>query len=487
MSVTIRRLASLVAAFAVVAALLSAGHQAPAQKRPAEREPAKGAESHALNDAVEAYIRFLPRHYMRLLERTRTRFKEPTTAGAPTNQFAPRTALADPSLRGIVRPNSDTLYASAWLDLSREPLVLRTPDTGGRYHLVQVMDLWTEVVASVGTRTTGNKEYHCALVGPGWRGTLPKGLEAHKAPGNLLWLLTRVLVEEPGEVNKVAELLLGYTLTPLSRYRKGGALKRSPPPKEVAPGRGPSLADYTAFLARHQPHRLLEMMREAVRDPLTVRDKKDEEVLARLEGHLGRARAEFDGGGSAQPTVAALTLGVRAARDVVAARYHVPGPGMNGWRLLLAGRWKEDCLRRAVVAEYLLAANLPEDAVYPEVTLDQWGAPLTGERRYVLHFDKGQVPPVAGFWSLTTYDLPGLMLVPNPLKRYCLGSHRKGLKSNPDGSLDIYLQHRRLDKAHESNWLPTPAGPFNLTLRCFLPHKPLLDGTYKYPVVRRVD
>src|SRR5947207_5503062 len=148
------RLVSMIAALGLAAALLGLSAHSPAQKGPAAKAPVPSA----FDDTVEAYIRFLPRLYMALLYQARANFKEPTTAGAPVNAFAHRASLADPTLRGIVKPNNDTLYASAWLDLTREPIVLQVPSTGRRYHIVQALDPWTEVVASLGTRTTGNKE-----------------------------------------------------------------------------------------------------------------------------------------------------------------------------------------------------------------------------------------------------------------------------------------------------------------------------------------
>src|SRR5215813_7630592 len=99
-----------------------------------------------------------------------------TANGAPTNVFTHASEFRSPSSRTVVRPNADTLYSIAWLDLSKEPVLLHVPDTGGRFYLMQLMDAWTETFAVPGKRTTGTKEGWFAIVGPGWQGTLPTGV-----------------------------------------------------------------------------------------------------------------------------------------------------------------------------------------------------------------------------------------------------------------------------------------------------------------------
>jgi hypothetical protein len=173
------------------------------------------------------------------------------------------------------------------------------------------------------------------------------------------------------------------------------------------------------------------------------------------------------------------------ARDGMTSieRYDAPSlPHVNGWRWTKnTGRFGTDYAYRAFIANTLLAANLPEDAVYPETSVDATGTPLTGDHRYTLHFDRANMPPANAFWSLTLYS-PDHWLVPNAIDRYTLrdGNARR----NPDGSIDVAIQHDA-PAGDRSNWLPAPAGPFVLTLRMYWPQPPALDATYRIPPVDR--
>ena len=161
----------------------------------------------------------------------------------------------------------------------------------------------------------------------------------------------------------------------------------------------------------------------------------------------------------------------------------------NGWSFSTSlGTYGTAYLQRALVTAIGLGANRPEDAIYPVSETDGEGKPYDGANRYVLHFAKGQLPPVDGFWSLTMYD-GNYFFVPNGLDRYTL-SARNALKKNADGSVDLYIQNAAPDKARESNWLPAPAGRFILMLRLYWPRTTdpsILDGSWSIPPVMRVD
>jgi hypothetical protein len=102
----------------------------------------------------------------------------------------------------------------------------------------------------------------------------------------------------------------------------------------------------------------------------------------------------------------------------------------------------------------------------------------------VLHFD--QPPPVGGFWSLTMYDVPGFLFVDNPLGRYSIGDRSEGLRTNPDGSLDIYLQRDQPEPADVPNWLPAPAGEFRPILRLYDPRPEAFDDQrWRLPSIQR--
>src|SRR5262249_16631430 len=144
--------------------------------------------------------------------------------------------------------------------------------------------------------------------------------------------------------------------------------------------------------------------------------------------------------------------------------------------------------QRALITAIGLGANRPEDAIYPTSEGPELFQNYTGSKKYVMHFNKAQLPPVDGFWSLTMYDA-GYFFVDNPLNRYTL-SQRNKLQPNSDGSVDLYIQHESPGADKEANWLPAPAGRFVLMMRMYWPRKTspsILNGTWKIPRVREVS
>jgi hypothetical protein len=142
-------------------------------------------------------------------------------------------------------------------------------------------------------------------------------------------------------------------------------------------------------------------------------------------------------------------------------------------------------LKRALVTQFGLGANLPDDAIYPLNLGDADGKPLDGASAYTIHFDKDEIPPVNAFWSITLYDLAGFQ-VANPLNRFAVSSWMP-FKYNPDGSLDLYFQNGSPGADKEANWLPAPKAPFNLTMRLYAPKSQALTGKWNPPPVMKVQ
>src|SRR4029077_8435573 len=139
---------------------------------------------------IEAVVYGLPLVVMDTTMRASTNVPRPQpNAHAPVNQFGNMLKYPSASDHTVVRMNIDTLYSWAWLDLSKEPVVLSVPDTHGRYYMMPMLDAWTNVFASPGTRTTGDKAGDFAVTGPGWKGTLPAGVTEIKSPTNIAWII----------------------------------------------------------------------------------------------------------------------------------------------------------------------------------------------------------------------------------------------------------------------------------------------------------
>jgi hypothetical protein len=185
-----------------------------------------------------------------------------------------------------------------------------------------------------------------------------------------------------------------------------------------------------------------------------------------------------------EPTRRGLARAIKVGSQVVDIKWEAAGEVTNGWKYTFAGgRAGYDPGLRAALAKYEVGAQLSDQVIYPNTSVDDKGEQLTGAHKYVLHFDAGKLPPVATFWNLAMYG-SDMLFVENDFGRYSFGSTTDGLKRNADGSLNIIIQK---DKPTDpSNWLPAPAGNFNLTMRFYGPETSVLEGSYRLPAVRRI-
>jgi hypothetical protein len=213
--------------------------------------------------------------------------------------------------------------------------------------------------------------------------------------------------------------------------------------------------------------------------------KADAPLVARM-AKLGIVPGKDFDADKLDPAVARGLQGApKAGLETIEAQFKTAGKSVNRWEVLTrTGLYGTQYAERAFVTLIGLGANRSQDAVYPTSKADAGGKPYSGANKYVMHFDKGKLPPVNGFWSLTMYDA-GYFFVNNPLNRYTL-SQRNKLKLNEDGSVDLYIQHESPGKEKEDNWLPAPEGEFVLMLRLYWPKEKdpsILDGTWKPPAV----
>jgi hypothetical protein len=445
-----------------------------------EKAKSKVAPAEIQKIAKEAYIFGYPLVLMDVTRQVGTACPSPTAMCAPINQFANAPAFPDHTFTDVVRPNADTLYSAAWLDLSKDPMVLSVPDTKGRYYLMPMLDAWTNVFASPGSRTTGTGKGDFAVVGPGFKGKLPAGLKKIESPTNLVWIIGRTQTNGKADYGAVHAIQKEYKLTPLSAWGKpytppakvpvDPKVSKEPPVKQV------EKMDAQTFFGR------LNALMQA--NPPAAADAKAMQKFAAIGIAPGK---KFSLEGLDPAVKTALEKGVKDAYQEILAEAKKPrGKVVNGWILAYdLGSYGTKYLHRAAVAWVGLGANLPEDAIYPINRVDGEGKPLTGQNKYVMHFTKDQIPPVKAFWSLTLYN-DKQAFVENPLNRYAIGDRDK-LKFNPDGSLDLYIQHESPGKDKESNWLPAPKDGFDLVLRLYWPKKSVLDGTWAPPPVKKVS
>lgn len=437
--------------------------------------------------AADAYIYAYPLVTVELTRRRLTNVAGPEGTSAPMGQFARLRTYPDASYRDVTAPNADTLYTYAYLDLGKEPWVVSLPDLKGRFAVFSIFDGWTTVFADPGKRTTGTGAQTFALTGPGWKGTLPAGMKEYKSPTQVVFFDGKIYCTgAPDDYKLVHALQDKVTAVPLSWYGK---------PYTPTAGKVDPAVDMKT-LVRDQVNGMeggayFKLFAELLKtNPPYPEDAAMVAKLAKLGIVPG---SDFDIA-KVDPTVAqALTKAAKAALPQIAG-WERQGVAAGDWRLengwvttTKTGPYGTDYIQRALVAMIGLYANLAQDSVYPVSNGPELGQQYSGANRYVMHFAKGEMPPVNGFWSITMYDAQ-YFFVDNPLKRYNVSSRSK-FKTNADGSVDVYIQNQSPGKENESNWLPAPADRFILILRMYWPKdKPpsILDGSYKIPAVKKV-
>jgi hypothetical protein len=447
--------------------------------------PARSADSVAEQDAyeigVEAYTYLYPLVLMDATRRQAVNVEAGKAIGrGPMNVFTHVPIFPPADFRDVVRPNFDTLYSIAWLDLTKEPMVVTAPDTQGRFYLLPMLDMWTDVFASPGKRTTGTGAGRFGVVPPHWNGKLPQGVQRIDAPTPYVWIIGRTQTNGAKDYEAVHKVQAGYTITPLSQWGKKPQpvkaiidpavdMKTAPMIQVDTMAAGKFFAYAAELLKVNPPH-------------IT-----DQPIIARMR-RIGIVPGQSFDLGKADPAV--MRALERAAPDALKnMQTKIPTLArvVNGWSMNTdtMGVYGNYYLKRAIVALIGLGANVPEDAVYPLNLGDADGKPLTGTNKYVLQFAKNEIPPVAAFWSITLYDKDGFPTA-NALNRNAIGD-RDDLKFNADGSVDLYFQNESPGKDKESNWLPAPTGDFNLTMRLYAPKLEVLDGRWAPPPIRRVQ
>lgn len=436
-------------------------------------------EQEAHDIGVAAYLYFYPLITMDVTRKQMTNVESGKIPGfGPMNTFANVPTYPTADMKTVVRPNFDTLYSTSWVDLTNGPVIISVPDTQGRYYLLPMLDMWTDVFASPGWRTTGTQAGNFALTSPVWEGQLPKGVEHVIAPTPYVWIIGRTKTDGPDDYNTVHKIQEGFKITPLSDWGKNVAQvkpridpnvdMKTPPKKQVDSMSAGNYFAYAAELMKlHPPH-------------LT-----DEPILAQLKKVGFEPGRSFDFNNLPSSIKKGLEGAPKSAQELMEWKIPTLARTDNGWSLNTdtMGVYGNYYLKRAIVANLGLGANLPEDAIYPLNLGDSTGKPLNGANKYVIHFDKDNLPPVNAFWSITLYDDQGFQ-VANKLNRFAVSSWMP-FKRNQDGSLDLYFQNESPGAEKENNWLPAPKDSFNLTMRLYAPKDAALIGKWNPPPVER--
>src|SRR5262245_31332660 len=449
------------------------------------------SEQEALAIGADAYVYFYPLVTMDVTRRQFTNLESGKELGkGPMNMFNNVPEYPPADFKGVVRPNFDTLYSIAYLDMAKEPVIVSVPDTNGRYYLLPMLDMWSDVFASPGWRTTGTQAQNYLVTPSGWRPDLrerfvdefklPKDTQRIEAPTPYVWVIGRIKTDGPPDYDAVRKIQAGLKVTLLSDWGKPAKAPeikidpsvdmKTPPKVQVDTMPAAKYFAYAAELLKVNPPHLT-----------------DEPILAQMRRLGIEAGKSFDIEKVSPVVKKALEAAPQTGQELMEWKMPTLARIANHWSMNTdtMGVYGNYYLKRAIIAQVGLGANLPQDAIYPLNLGDEEGRPLDGTNKYVLHFEKGATPPVDAFWSITLYDPEGFQ-VPNSLNRFAVSSWMP-FKYNADGSLDLYFQNDSPGKDREANWLPAPKGPFNLTMRLYAPKAEALTGKWNAPAIRRAQ
>jgi hypothetical protein len=398
------------------------------------------------------------------------------TPVAPVNQLAMLSDYIDPDIRIVAHPNQDVVYGFGALALDKEPVILQVPDFADRFWMFELADQRTDSFAQV-AKIYGTKPGFYLIVGPDWKGEKPAGVEAVlRSPTNTGVVIPRVFMADTTEDRQAIQPVLNQiAMYPLSAF--DGKVKiidwknlpKLPLPKAA-------VDKPTGETKWVTPGRFFGQLKRVLAEvpPLPG----EESLYAQFRALIAAGEANAAIAKVLQDTAE------QSEKELVDPLFYLSSNGVriaNGWnRPFNNAAFGTDYLTRLAIAKSNIFENHVNETTYLFREEDGDGQRLTGQRSYTLTFPAGQTPPVSGFWSLTLYD-PLHFFAANELKRYSTGTKNKDLKYNADGSLTLYIQHRRPTEDKVGNWLPAPEHEFALTLRAYGPSAALIKGDWTPP------
>lgn len=386
--------------------------------------------------------------------------------------------------RTVVASATDILYGTAWINLANGPRVIAVPSSAkhkGRYFVMAMYDAWTNNFANPRDSTTPSEGESFALVGPGTPEglALPDDLRVVQAPTDLVWLIPRVRVDDPKNLELVLALQADMKVECPTDTHEGrvpgavatwvGNLKNSIDDLIARP-------DAEAEIAEHFFTNLCHAMVD------TPAPAGEQGLVAWFKtAHLVPDQ-HFTWPALPRPLRDGLQRGLVDAVALIqaAAAAGAHAPNKKPWDIKHnLGRYGNDFLLRAIVAWRGLAANASEVSLYGSCHTDEDGELLDGRHRYTLRFPPDGLPPADAFWSVTLYN-HDRFFYPNRLERFSLGNLDKNLHHDPDGGITMLFCHA--DQGDNPNWIPAPAGPFYLQLRLYEPRPEIADWQGPLPL-----
>lgn len=427
-------------------------------------------DSHREATVRAAYDYAFPLYFL-----SKLRWEALETSGGRTstelNRFGHSRSVAGPEDKWANAPLVDGLYSTAWIDLAQGPVYIDTPDTGNRYYVLTLIDLYSNTFSYTGTRTTGNQAQRQLLVGPNWNGRAPAGIPVVRATTNDVYVNLRVQTSGPADQAAANAVQDGFGITPASGATPGAAVPR------VRPGAGSenylAVVNQMMTLNPPPPHddSLIKQYRKAgicgEKCSFDTLPKPTQQTWREVYPSLGKYMEQY----------AAATAQAKSWLD-----YSPPGS-------LLGTTEQRDYARRAlsIGSGTGMLGLRREEANYWITFTDGSGQYMTGDKAYTLRLPQGGITSTA-FWSVTLYevDQAGQFLTPNPINRYHISSDTPGVTTNPADGVDIWIQSQEpLDATKKATWLPTPSNgkAFILFARAYIPGPAVISGEFIMPAV----
>jgi hypothetical protein len=386
----------------------------------------------------------------------------------------------------FLTPNTETVYALAWLDLRAGPVVVESPPNT----LGVVDDFWFDYVTDLGNvgpdRGQGGKYL---FLPPGYAGAVPPpGYFTFTSPtyGNIL--IWRAFAVHGDPAPAAANIRAHARLYPLARAA-------APPEQRFVPLSG------RAFNTIHANDvRFYEELAELVdEEPAAALDPDTLGLLAAIGIAKGKPfapdarlrRILTDAAAVGNATARAILFSPR-----IEGVYHYPG---SHWQVGFVGGSHEfeqqgvrllDARTRMFyyatgITPAMAAVMVGAGSQYAVAMRDATGAPFDGSRTYRLRLPPD--PPVRNFWSIVLYDNQTRSGLQTDQPLPSLGSERAGLLTNPDGSVDLYFGPRA-PAGKEQNWIQTvPGKGWNAILRLYGPLQPWFEQTWRPGEIEPLD
>lgn len=383
----------------------------------------------------------------------------------PSNVLARRKRLLIPTDREVTSPNSDTLYASAFLELSGGPIEVVTHAPGPRYQSITFMDAFMGNFARIGADPEAEPPGRHWIVGPDWQGEAPADVGLIRSDTNDVWMLGRTLVRGPGDLDAALASQDRITVEPV-------------------PGRGPLRPIAVRARPVSEPSDFLDVINDMLgRSPTAIGQARRAARFHDVGIRPGHKNVWADLPETVKAAWTAqmpsLIAGLRNNADFLLG-------DKNGWRRSPngVGTFGDDDRLRATIARWALAALPSNEAVYYRAAHDVSGASLDGAGAYRFRLPAEGVP-MDGFWSITVYTpAPDgrFFLVENPIQRYSVNDQTTDLIRESDGALTLFIQaDKPRNDADAANWLPAPRGPFQVVFRVYRPRADILEGNWAPP------